>query len=149
MSQHHVELQWQRESADFTYRSYNRDHRWVFDGGAEVPASASPGFLGNPACVDPEEALIAALSSCHLLTFLAIAAKRRFVVDAYSDRPVGYLERDADGRFALTRVSLRPRIVFGGEQAPSPEQLRQMHEMSHRQCFIANSVKTRVTVESE
>ena len=100
MSQHHVALQWQRESADFTYQTYNREHRWVFDGGVEVPASASPGFLGNPACVDPEEAFIAALSSCHLLTFLAIAAKRRLVVDAYSDRPVGHLERDAEGRFS-------------------------------------------------
>ncbi len=149
MSQHHVALQWQRESADFTYQTYNREHRWVFDGGVEVPASASPGFLGNAACVDPEEAFIAALSSCHLLTFLAIAAKRRLVVDAYSDRPVGHLERDADGRFSLTRVSLKPVIVFGGEQAPSPEQLRQMHEMAHRQCFIANSVKTRVTVETD
>ena len=89
------------------------------------------------------------LASCHLLTFLAIAAKRRLVVDAYSDRPVGHLERDADGRFSLTRVSLKPQIVFGGEQAPSPEQLRQMHETAHRQCFIANSVKTRVTVETD
>ena len=149
MSQHHVALQWQRESSDFTYQSYNRDHRWFFDGGVEVPVSASPGFLGNATCVDPEEAFIASLSSCHLLTFLAIAAKQRFVVDSYSDQPIGHLERDSDGRFSLTRVNLRPKIVFGGKQIPSPDQLQQMHEMAHRQCFIANSVKSQVIIETD
>lgn len=149
MSQHQVILSWQRESSDFTYLTYNRDHRWTFDGGTEVRASASPGFLGNPSCVDPEEAFIAALASCHMLTFLAVAAKKRFIVDRYDDQPVGHLERIPEGRYALTRITLKPRIVFGRGRAPSPDQLRQMHEVAHHQCFIANSVKTEVDIEPQ
>lgn len=147
MSEHQVTLRWQRESSDFTYQTYNRDHQWAFDGGVVVQASASPGFLGNPSCVDPEEAFIAALASCHMLTFLAIAARKRFVVDRYNDQAVGFLGKNPEGRYALARVMLKPKIVFGGERTPSAEDLRQMHEGAHRQCFIANSVKTQVIVE--
>ncbi len=147
MSEHQVTLRWQRESSDFTYQTYNRDHQWAFDGGVVVQASASPGFLGNPSCVDPEEALIAALASCHMLTFLAIAARKHFMVDRYNDQAVGFLGKNPEGRYALTRVMLKPQIVFGGERAPSAEDLRQMHEGAHRQCFIANSVKTQVIIE--
>ncbi len=147
MSEHQVTLRWQRESSDFSYQTYNRDHQWAFDGGVVVPASASPGFLGNPSCVDPEEAFIAALASCHMLTFLAIAARKRFVVDRYNDQAVGLLGKDPEGRYALIRVTLKPQIVFGGERAPSEEELRRMHEGAHRQCFIANSVKTEVSLE--
>jgi organic hydroperoxide reductase OsmC/OhrA len=147
MSEHRILLNWQRTSSDFTYENYNRDHTWSFDGGVTVHASASPAYRGNPACVDPEEALVAALSSCHMLTFLAIASKKKLVVDAYEDDAVGYLEKNAQGKLAITRCTLRPMIRFGGSTVPSAEELKVMHEHSHHECFIANSVLTEVTVE--
>ena len=149
MSTHRASLEWHRETNDFVYQTYNRDHQWVFDGGIKVTASASPYFLGNPACVDPEEAFVASLASCHMLTFLAIAAKKRFVVNSYSDQAVGYLEKNAAGQYALTEVTLKPKIDWGGERTPSAEELKQMHDGAHHQCFIANSVKTEVNIESQ
>src|SRR5438067_4404070 len=113
MSEHKITLAWQRQSADFTYTSYNRDHAWSFDGGATVAASAAPAYQGNPTLVDPEEAFVASLASCHMLTFLAIACKKRFVVDSYRDEAVGFMEKNAEGKMAITRVVLRPRIEFG------------------------------------
>jgi organic hydroperoxide reductase OsmC/OhrA len=148
MSEHTITLEWKRESESFSYETYNRDHVWVFEGGVRVPASAAPAYRGNPAQVNPEEALVAALSSCHMLTFLAIAAKKRFVVDRYSDQAVGFLEKNQKGKLAMTRVILRPRIVFGGPTLPTPEQHAELHEVAHRECFIANSVTTAVTVET-
>jgi organic hydroperoxide reductase OsmC/OhrA len=148
MSEHKVTLEWKRGTEDFSYESYNRDHVLVFEGGARVPASAAPAYRGNPAHVNPEEALVAALSSCHMLTFLAGAAKKRFVVDQYSDHAVGFLEKNQKGKLAITRVILRPRIVFGGPTLPTPEQLTVLHERAHGDCFIANSVTTDVTVEA-
>ena len=147
MSQHTVTLDWKRESADFGYQNYNRDHDWKFDGGARVRASAAPAYLGNPQYVDPEEAFVASLSSCHMLTFLAVACRKRLVVDSYEDEAVGWLEKDSSGGLAITRVTLRPLIRFGGDKAPSAEELAQMHDQAHHACFIANSVKTEVTVE--
>ena len=149
MSEHKATLTWQRESADFTYESYNRRHLWTFDGGAEIAASASPTYKGDPACVDPEEALVAAVSSCQMLTFLAIAAKKRFIVEAYLDEAVGFLEKGADGRLAITRILLRPRIRFSGEKQPSPDELRELNHAAHEACFIANSIKASVTIEAE
>lgn len=147
MSEHTVTVEWKRETADFTYQSYNRDHDWRFDGGAEVRASAAPAYLGGPACVDPEEAFVASLSSCHMLTFLAIACRKRYVVDSYHDEAVGLLEKDASGRLAITRVTLRPLIRFGGDRSPGPQELAEMHDQAHHACFIANSVKSDVAVE--
>jgi organic hydroperoxide reductase OsmC/OhrA len=147
MSEHTITLEWKRESETFTYDTYNRDHVWVFEGGARVPASAAPAYRGNPAHVNPEEALVAALSSCHMLTFLAVAAKKRFVVDRYSDRAVGFLEKNPKGKLAITRVVLHPRVAFGGTTLPTPEQIAVLHEQAHSDCFIANSVTTEVTVE--
>ena len=148
MAEHKITLEWKRETESFTYDSYNRDHVWVFDGGARVPASAAPAYRGNPAQVNPEDALVAALSSCHMLTFLAVAAKRKFVVDRYSDHAVGFLEKNAKGKLAVTRVILRPKVTFGGATQPTPEQLTSLHEEAHNGCFIANSVTTDVTVEA-
>lgn len=148
MAEHKITLEWKRETESFTYDSYNRDHVWVFDGGARVPASAAPAYRGNPAQVNPEDALVAALSSCHMLTFLAVAAKRKFVVDRYSDHAVGFLEKNANGKLAVTRVILRPKVTFGGATQPTPEQLTSLHEEAHNGCFIANSVTTGVTVEA-
>ena len=147
MTEHHTTVSWQRESPDFTYDSYNRDHSWQFPGGCEVAASSAPAFLGSAERVDPEEALVAAISSCHMLSFLAIAARRRLVVDRYVDRAVGTMEKNEAGRLAVTRVVLRPEIAFSGE-SPSAAQIAKLHEQSHRECFIANSVRTQITIES-
>ncbi len=148
MSEHKARVAWERGNADFTYKTYPRDHVWAFEGGTEVAASAAPDFLGSAERVDPEEAFVAALSSCHMLTFLAIAAKKRFIVDSYEDNAVGILEKNPAGKLAMTRVTLRPAIAFSGEKQPSEQQIAKMHHDSHEQCFIASSVKTDVTVEA-
>lgn len=145
MSEHRATIEWARESADFGYRSYNRSHAWRFEGGEEVRASAAPEYLGERARVNPEEAFVASLSSCHMLTFLALAARRRLVVDRYTDCAVGYLEKNAEGRLAITRVELRPDVLFA-PAAPSDEVVAALHHEAHEQCFIANSVRTHVTV---
>lgn len=145
MSEHHATITWVRESAGFNYEEYNRDHEWRFDGGVTVAASAAPRYLGTEDRVDPEEALVAAISSCHMLTFLAICARRRIVVDEYVDEAVGQLEKNDSGRLAVTKVELRPRIRFGGEP-PGDEELERIHEQSHRDCFIANSVTTQIVL---
>ncbi len=146
MSEHKVSLRWTRGGAEFSYQKYPRDHTWTFDGGHTMTATAAPAYLGNPANVDPEEAFVASLSSCHMLTFLAIACKQKFVLDAYEDEAVGYMEKNADGKMAITRVELRPRITWGGGRTPSGEELDNMHHAAHENCFIASSVKTQVTV---
>jgi len=144
MSTHKARIEWQRTSDDFSLKSYSRDHTWSFDG-ARVEASAAPEYLGDPHRVDPERALVAALSSCHMLTFLAIASKRGFVVDRYTDDAVGALEKNEEGKLAITRVELRPAIEFAGE-APDAQALEEMHHQAHERCFIASSVRTRVEV---
>ncbi len=149
MSEHHATIDWKRETPDFAYETYNRDHDWQFDAGVTVRASATPAYLGSDICVDPEEAFVASLSSCHLLTFLAIACKKRFTVDGYRDQAVGVLEKDGSGRLAIVQVTLRPQVRFGGEKTPTPEELVQMHDQAHHACFIANSVKTEVVVEPQ
>ena len=145
--QHRVTIDWERETPDFAYDTYNRDHHWSFDAGVTIRASATPAYRGSESCVDPEEAFVASLSSCHMLTFLAVAARKRYVVDDYHDEAVGVLEKDAQGRLAITRATLRPRVTFGGQKTPTPEDLRHLHEQAHHGCFIANSVKTEVVVE--
>ena len=147
MSEHRVTIAWQRETTDFSYETYGRDHVWRFEGGAELTASCTPDFGGDPDLVDPEQAFVAALSSCHMLTFLAVAARRRLVVDRYEDEAVGTLEKNEEGLLAMTRVVLRPRVSFGGETPPSSEELERLHERAHKACFIANSVRTTVTLE--
>jgi organic hydroperoxide reductase OsmC/OhrA len=148
MSEYKVTLEWKRGTEGFSYESYNRDHVLIFEGGARVSASAAPAYRGNPAHVNPEEGFVAALSSCHMLTFLAVAAKKQFVVDQYSDHSVGVLEKNRKGKLAITRVTLRPRVIFGGPTLPTPEQITALHEQAHNECFVANSVLTDVTVEA-
>ena len=143
-------IEWTRGEAAFTDQKYSRAHRWRFDGGTVVPASSSPHVVplpqSDPAAVDPEEAFVASLSSCHMLWFLAIAAKRGFVVDAYADEASGRLARNADRRLAMTEVTLRPRVRFQGT-APDVATHQAMHDEAHEACFIANSVTTRLVVE--
>ena len=146
MTEYRVSVSWKRTSAGFTYEEYNREHTWSFDAGIQVRASAAPAFRGKTDCVDPEEAFVASLSSCHMLTFLAIAARKRLVVDSYDDDAVGFMEKNAQGKLAVTRVVLRPKIRFGGA-TPSADELAKLHDHSHHECFIANSVLTTVTVE--
>jgi organic hydroperoxide reductase OsmC/OhrA len=150
MSQYTVEISWQRAGADFTDGRYSRAHVWRFDGGAEVQASSSPHVVplpySNDACVDPEEAFVAALSSCHMLWFLSIAAKRNFVVEKYVDHASGIMERNSQGKLAITRVNLHPRVTFGS-RPPSTGEFNTMHNESHEACFIANSVTTIVRCE--
>ena len=148
MSEHRVTVDWQRGDREFTYQTYSRDHSWTFEAGARVDASAAPTYLGNPALVDPEEAFVASLSACHMLTFLALCTKKRFVVERYTDAATGHMEKNAEGRMAITRVVLRPGIDFGGETHPTREELDELHHKSHDLCFIANSVKTEITVEA-
>ncbi len=145
MSEHRATIKWERDSEDFAYDTYTRDHSWEFDAGLSLAASAAPDYKGNTSRVDPEEAFVASLSSCHMLTFLAIAARKRLVVDRYQDVAIGFMEKNSQGKLAIMRVELRPQITFGGQQ-PSPEELRRLHEKAHEHCFIANSVKTDVQV---
>jgi organic hydroperoxide reductase OsmC/OhrA len=146
VSEHRATIAWQRSSQDFTYQTYNRDHDWRFTA-TTVPASAAQAYLGDPSRVNPEEALVAALSACHMLTFLAVAAKRKLPLDAYEDEAVGLLEKNAEGKLAITRVTLRPRIVWSSGVTVSAEDLDKMHHAAHAGCFIASSVKTEITVE--
>ncbi|WP_444931908.1 OsmC family protein [Microbulbifer sp. SSSA002] len=151
MSEYMSTVVWKRGEQIFTDNQYSRAHTWQFDGGASIPASSSPHVVPIPYSavenVDPEEAFVAALSSCHMLFFLSIAAKRGFVVDEYCDEAIGVMGADREGRIAMTQVTLRPLIRFSGEKQPSLEQLEKIHHLSHKQCFIANSVKTEVVTE--
>ena len=146
MATHTATVSWRRNGATFTDQKYSRAHAWHFDGGATVPASSSPHVVPLPysdaAAVDPEEAFIAALSSCHMLFFLSIAAAAGFVVERYEDAAGGRLEKNGAGRLAMTVVSLRPHATFAEGRRPSEEELHAMHHRAHEQCFLANSVTT-------
>lgn len=152
MSEYNAKVSWFRGSdEEYVDNLYSRGHEWSFDGGTTVPASSSPHVVPLPysveANVDPEEALVASLSSCHMLFFLSTAAKRKFIVDEYIDNAVGIMEKDKSGKLMMTKVTLRPNAKFSGNKQPTAEQLEKMHHQSHEQCFIANSVKTKVIIE--
>jgi organic hydroperoxide reductase OsmC/OhrA len=147
MSEHRARIVWTRATPSFDYKEYNREHTWTFKNGAVVHAAAAPKFLGSEECVDPEEALVASISSCHMLTFLALCARKGVVVERYDDDAIGYLEPNGNKKLAITRVVLRPRIAFAPGHQPEPPALAELHEKAHRECFIANSVLTQVTVE--
>ncbi|HEU5186479.1 MAG TPA: OsmC family protein [Gemmatimonadaceae bacterium] len=151
MSEYRVWIEWERKDARFTDNKYSRGHTWRFDGGIEVPASSSPHVVALPqsvaAAVDPEEAFVASLSSCHMLWFLAQAAKRGFTVDRYVDDAVGVLGRNADGKLAMLEVTLRPSVTFSGTQRLRETDVDALHHDAHANCFIANSVTTEVRCE--
>jgi organic hydroperoxide reductase OsmC/OhrA len=150
MKQFEAQVAWQRAGQAFLDGRYSRAHDWTFDGGLQLRASSSPLSvplpMSDPAAVDPEEALVAAASSCHMLFFLSLAAQRGLVVDSYLDRAVGYLDQVEGGRIAMTRIELRPAIVFGGERQPAHDELDAIHHAAHERCYIANSLKTEVVV---
>jgi organic hydroperoxide reductase OsmC/OhrA len=151
MHRYEAAISWRRNGAKFTDNRYSRAHEWSFDGGVKVPASASPLVVRAPfsvaEAVDPEEALVAAASSCHMLVFLWLAARRGFVVERYEDNAFGVIEKNDKGRMAFTRITLRPNIQFSADNTPSPEELGGLHHEAHEECYIANSIRCDVVVE--
>ncbi|HVY70404.1 MAG TPA: OsmC family protein [Verrucomicrobiae bacterium] len=150
MGQYKATISWQRKDADFVKGKYSREHTWAFDGGVTVPASSSPHVVptpwSNPANVDPEEAFVAAISSCHMLTYLYLAGKEGFLVESYRDEATGVMTKNEHGAQWMSEVTLHPCIIYGGAKQPTPADVERLHHESHEQCYIANSVKTRVTV---
>lgn len=145
MSEHRIGLQWSRNGGPFERGSYNRDHDLRFSGGQVVHNSAAPGVYGGKAeASNPEELLLAALSSCHMLTFLAVAANRGYVIDSYNDEAVAELDKNADGKMAVVKAILAPKVTFSGDKKPNADEYKTLHERAHAACFIANSVKTAV-----
>ena len=149
MTEFKVVLIWEAESNDFSYKNYTRTHSWKFGGGMEVKASAAPEYLGNPEFVNPEEAFIASLASCHLLTFLAIASFKKLEIKSYEDNATGLIEKNTDNKLAVTKVYLRPKVEFSGENKPGEDELKKMHQKAHVECFISNSVLTNILIEPQ
>ncbi|MBN3763865.1 OsmC family protein [Burkholderia sp. Ac-20365] len=151
MAKHTALIEWSGNGSKFTDNRYSRAHRWTFDGGAVVPASSSPHVVrvpfSDPAGVDPEEAYVAALSSCHMLWFLSIAAEEGYVVASYRDEAEGTMAKNDAGKEVVTRVVLKPAVAFAGTKAPGDEALAHLHHLAHDACFLANSVKTVIDVE--
>lgn len=148
MHEYRATTVWKRTSSDFTYETYNRAHDVTFGGGEVVPWSAAPEFKGEANRVNPEEAFVASLSTCHMLTFLAVAARKRFTIDSYVDEAVGVMEKNAQGKYWVSRVTLRPKVTFTGDRQPSTQEISELHHAAHDNCFVANSVKSEVTVET-
>ena len=151
MAEYNAVVTWERDGHAFTDGTYNRAHRWAFDEGVTVPASASPMHVPKgcapAAAVDPEEAFVAALSSCHMLFFLWLASRQGFVVDSYRDAAVGVMGKQADGKMAMVTVSLRPEVRFAGERRPTRTELEALHHAAHEECYLARSVRTDVRCE--
>ncbi len=150
MSSYHAKVEWSRGHDEFLRQKYSRGHRWSFDEGVSIPASASPHAVRAPwhvtAAVDPEEALTAALASCHMLFFLSFASAAGFTVESYVDTPEGLMTKGPDGRETMTRFTLRPTVTFK-ERAPSAEEFQAMHHKAHEECYIANSIRGEVHTE--
>jgi organic hydroperoxide reductase OsmC/OhrA len=150
MSEHKAIISWKCTSLDFLVGKYSREHTWTFDGGLTVPASPSPSVVpvpySNPAHVDPEEAFVAAISSCHMLTFLYLACQQGFRVGSYRDEAVGVMTKNQKGVPWVSSVVLHPQIAYGGNKLPTQAEVACLHQMAHEQCFIANSIKTEVIV---
>jgi organic hydroperoxide reductase OsmC/OhrA len=152
MSQHTATLAWKCTSPDFLKGRYSREHTWTFDGGFTVPGSSSPSVVpvpySNPSHVDPEEAFIASVSSCHLLTFLYLASRQGFEVSSYEDHAVGVMTKNERGVPWISSITLNPTIVYGGNKLPTAAEEEHLHHLAHEECFIANSIKTQVTVSA-
>jgi organic hydroperoxide reductase OsmC/OhrA len=141
----HIQLNWKREK-DFTYELYNRNHTLTFDGGQVLQNSAAAEYLGEAHLSNPEELLAGALMSCHMMSFLAVASKTGYVIESYTDQAEAILEKNADGKLAITTINLKPIIEFSGNKNPDDEAKKILHEKAHKICFIANSIKTKVNI---
>jgi organic hydroperoxide reductase OsmC/OhrA len=145
-------IRWQRNGPDFLKGKYSREHTWTFDGGTTVAASSAPSSVpapwSNPAHVDPEEAFVVSIASCHMLTFVWLASRQGFVADRYEDNAAGVMTKNESGVPWVSRVTLRPRIEWSGEKRPTEAQVAELHHHAHEQCYIANSVKTEVLIEA-
>lgn len=150
MSEHSAIVEWANPSPEYLKGRYSREHTWVFDGGATVMASSSPSVvpvpMSNPAGVDPEEAFIASLSSCHMLTFLDLARRKGFTIERYRDEAVGHMTKNAEGAMWISEVILNPEISYSGDKRPTAQEAEDLHHAAHKLCFISNSVKTDVKV---
>ena len=151
MSKYIAIVEWQRNQAKFIDNKYSREHTWQFDGGAVITASSSPSIVpapySNPYCIDPEEAFIASLSSCHMLWFLSIAAEKKFIVESYSDHAVGIMNQNETEKLAFTKILLRPRVTFSNDTLPTILEVKQMHSEAHDSCFLASSVNAEIIIE--
>jgi organic hydroperoxide reductase OsmC/OhrA len=140
-----IDLNWKR-SNDFTYDKFNRNHTLMFSGQQFLNNSAAVEYLGNADMANPEELIVSSLASCHMLTFLAVASKSGYIVDTYNDQPIATLEKNEEGRLAISTIDLKPVIEFSGSKIPDVDQLKALHEKAHRNCFIANSIKSKVNI---
>jgi organic hydroperoxide reductase OsmC/OhrA len=147
MSSFSIGLSWRRTTPDFDVKTFSRDHVWRLAGGQTVQGSSAPDYSGNPEMSNPEEALLAALSSCHMLTFLAIAALRKLVVDRYEDEPVAELGKNEKGKVMVVRLTLRPQVTFGGATIPDEDVVRELHRKAKENCFVGNSLLSQVALE--
>lgn len=151
MAQYLAEIAWTRDDEAFTDHRYSRAHTWCFDGGAIVPGSSSPQSvrvpMSDPSAVDPEEALVAAASSCHMLYFLSLAARAGLLIDSYTDAAVGVMDELGDGKKGITTIHLRPQVRLSGEGRPTEEMIEELHHEAHEMCYIANSLKAEILVE--
>jgi organic hydroperoxide reductase OsmC/OhrA len=147
MSEHRISLAWKRKTADFAYETYDRTHTVMFNGGQTLETSAAPQYKGKEEYANPEEMFAAALASCHMLTFLAIAAKSRYVVDSYEDEATAILGKNAEGNDAIMKITLRPTAVFSGDKRPDAAQLKTLHDKAGKHCIIESSIKSEVVVE--
>jgi organic hydroperoxide reductase OsmC/OhrA len=153
MAEYKAVIKWQRTSPDFLRGKYSREHTWTFDGGVALQASSSPHVVpvpwSNPSLVDPEEAFVASLSSCHMLTFLFLAAKRGFQIDSYEDEAVGVMAKNEKGVPWISSVTLNPKVAYSGDKLPTSADTEQLHHLAHENCFIAQSVKTEIVVHAK
>jgi len=153
MSNHTALVRWDRKDEKFVDGKYSRIHQWSFDGGAVIAASSSPHVVripfSDPSCVDPEEAFVASLSSCHMLWFLGFAARDGYVVESYTDEAVGIMEKNGEGKEAITVVHLHPMVVLAGGKEATDALLQQLHHEAHENCFLASSVKTDIRIHSQ
>lgn len=147
MSEHKIRIQWQRCSDGFAFEDYNRDHAWITETGHQLEVSAAPAYFGNPNLLDPEQALAGSLSSCHMLTFLAVASKKGWVIDRYEDLALARLGRTEQGRMAVIQIELKPRVKFAAGLVLSSEDYLDLHERAHKACFVANALSCAVVLE--
>ena len=147
MSEHKIVLTWKKQTESFAYKDYNREHQWDFGNGLIVNASSAPEFLGNPDCADPERAFAAALSSCHMLFFVAICSKKRLTVIDYVDHATAYLEKDTHGERVISKVVLKPQVTFAEDVEIERQAIEKIHHQAHKKCFLAKSVTSEVKVE--